>query len=111
MKDVQKLAFVLVKPLYLHVKDGIRVHCNTVVFFDIFCQAYFVLVFDVQKFLLGFLITISEPDLQVLAGQVPAVPNMVLILAVAAGVEVVQKLAVVEVGADIGLVRLEVEQV
>ena len=37
-------------------------------------------------FVLGFLITISEPDLQVLAGQVPAVPNMVLILAVAAGV-------------------------
>ena len=37
-------------------------------------------------FLLGFLITISEPDLQVLAGQVPAVPNMVLILAVAVGV-------------------------
>ena len=37
-------------------------------------------------FLLGFLITISEPDLQVLAGQVPAVPNMTLILAVAAGV-------------------------
>ena len=39
-------------------------------------------------FLLGFLITISEPDLQVLAGQVPAVPNMTLILAVAAGVGV-----------------------
>ena len=37
-------------------------------------------------FLLGFLITISEPDLQVLAGQVPAVPSMTLILAVAAGV-------------------------
>ena len=37
-------------------------------------------------FLLGFLITISEPDLQVLAGQVPAVPGMVLILSVAAGV-------------------------
>lgn len=37
-------------------------------------------------FLLGFIVTISEPDLQVLAGQVPAVPNMVLILAVAAGV-------------------------
>lgn len=27
------------------------------------------------SFLLGFLVTISEPDLQVLAGQVPAVPN------------------------------------
>ncbi len=39
-------------------------------------------------FLLGFLITISEPDLQVLAGQVPAVPNLTLILSVAAGVGV-----------------------
>ncbi len=37
-------------------------------------------------FTLGFIITISEPDLQVLAQQVPSVPNMVLILAVAAGV-------------------------
>lgn len=44
-------------------------------------------------FLLGFLITISEPDLQVLAGQVPAVPNLVLILAVAAGVGVFLVLA------------------
>lgn len=38
------------------------------------------------SFLLGFLVTISEPDLQVLAGQVPAVPNMVLIMSVACGV-------------------------
>lgn len=38
------------------------------------------------SFLLGFIVTISEPDLQVLAGQVPAVPNMVLILSVAVGV-------------------------
>lgn len=37
-------------------------------------------------FILGLVITISEPDLQVLAGQVPSVPNMVLILAVACGV-------------------------
>ena len=37
-------------------------------------------------FLLGFLITISEPDLQVLANQVQAVPNMVLIVTVAGGV-------------------------
>ena len=44
-------------------------------------------------FLLGFLITISEPDLQVLAGQVPAVPNMTLILSVAAGVGVFLVLA------------------
>ena len=37
-------------------------------------------------FILGFIITISEPDLQVLAGQVPSVSNMTLILAVAVGV-------------------------
>lgn len=38
------------------------------------------------SFILGIIITISEPDLQVLASQVPSVPNMVLILAVAIGV-------------------------
>ena len=37
-------------------------------------------------FFMGVLITVSEPDLQVLAEQVPAVPNWVLILTVAAGV-------------------------
>ena len=35
---------------------------------------------------MGIMITISEPDLQVLAEQVPGVPNMALILAVAVGV-------------------------
>ena len=44
-------------------------------------------------FLLGFIVTISEPDLQVLAGQVPAVPNMILILSVAFGVGVFLVLA------------------
>jgi len=37
-------------------------------------------------FVLGLLVTISEPDLQVLASQVPSVPNMTLIVAVAVGV-------------------------
>lgn len=37
-------------------------------------------------FLLGVLITIAEPDLQVLAEQVPSIPNMVLIWTVAIGV-------------------------
>lgn len=37
-------------------------------------------------FILGMLITIAEPDLQVLAQQVPAIPNMILIFAVATGV-------------------------
>lgn len=37
-------------------------------------------------FMLGFVITVSEPDLQVLAEQVPSIPNAVLILSVACGV-------------------------
>lgn len=36
--------------------------------------------------ILGFIITISEPDLQVLAEQVPSIPNKVLIFSVAGGV-------------------------
>ncbi len=38
------------------------------------------------SFILGVIITISEPDLQVLAELVPSVPNQALILAVAIGV-------------------------
>lgn len=38
------------------------------------------------SFILGIVITVSEPDLQVLAEQVPSIPNLVLILAVAFGV-------------------------
>lgn len=37
-------------------------------------------------FIIGVLITIAEPDLQVLAGQVPSIPNAVLIWTVAIGV-------------------------
>ena len=37
-------------------------------------------------FLIGAVITIAEPDLQVLAKQVPSVPDAVIILSVAAGV-------------------------
>ena len=36
--------------------------------------------------IIGVLITIAEPDLQVLAGQVPSIPNNVLIWTVAGGV-------------------------
>lgn len=45
------------------------------------------------SFLLGFIITISEPDLQVLANQVPSIPNSILILAVACGVGIFLVLA------------------
>lgn len=37
-------------------------------------------------FILGLVVTIAEPDLQVLAEQLPSVPNMTLILVVALGV-------------------------
>lgn len=37
-------------------------------------------------FVLGVLITIAEPDLTVLAEQVPAIPNLLLIISVAVGV-------------------------
>ena len=48
-------------------------------------------------FLLGFLITISEPDLQVLANQVASIPNNVLIWTVAVGVGVFLALAVLRI--------------
>lgn len=40
------------------------------------------------SFLIGVVVTMSEPDLQVLASQVPGIPNAVLVGAVAAGVGV-----------------------
>ena len=40
----------------------------------------------VLGFFLGILITVAEPDLQVLAGQVPSIPKLLLILSVAVGV-------------------------
>lgn len=40
----------------------------------------------VVGFLIGVIVTVSEPDLQVLAKQVPGVPNAVLVGAVAVGV-------------------------
>ena len=46
-------------------------------------------------FVLGFIITISEPDLQVLAEQVPSIPNYTLIIAV--GVALSVALAMVRV--------------
>ena len=49
-------------------------------------QSKNILLIVVLSFLLGVVITISEPDLQVLATQVPSVPNMTLILSVACGV-------------------------
>ena len=54
-------------------------------------------------FVLGALITVAEPDLQVLAEQVPAVPNMTLILTVAVGVGIFLVIALLRVRLQIPL--------
>lgn len=58
------------------------------------------------SFVLGVIITISEPDLQVLAAQVPSVPNMVLILAVALGVGIFLVIALMRMLFGIALPHL-----
>ncbi|MCL2165437.1 MAG: DUF1538 domain-containing protein, partial [Oscillospiraceae bacterium] len=48
-------------------------------------------------FFLGFMVTVAEPDLHVLAGQIPAVPNVIIICAVAIGVGVFLVIALLRV--------------
>lgn len=57
-------------------------------------------------FLVGMTITIAEPDLQVLAGQVTSVPNLMLILTVAIGVGIFLVLSLVRLFFNISLSRL-----
>ena len=54
-------------------------------------------------FSMGAIITISEPDLQVLAGQVPSIPNHILILTVAVGVGIFLAMAIVRILFQINL--------
>ena len=57
-------------------------------------------------FVMGAIITISEPDLQVLAEQVPSVPNMALIWTVAVGVGIFLAVAVIRIKFGIDLSKL-----
>lgn len=54
-------------------------------------------------FILGFFITVSEPDLQVLAQQVPTIPNMMLIICVGIGVGIFLSLALIRNKKEISL--------
>lgn len=54
-------------------------------------------------FSMGAIITISEPDLQVLAGQVPSIPNLTLILTVAVGVGIFLAVAILRILFQINL--------
>ena len=56
--------------------------------------------------ILGVIITVSEPDLQVLAQQVPSIPNLVIILAVAIGVGVFLVVALLRMLFGISLGRM-----
>ena len=58
------------------------------------------------SFLLGVMITISEPDLQVLAALVPSIPNTVIILAVAVGVGIFLVLALIRILFGISLAKM-----
>ncbi|MBQ8729623.1 MAG: DUF1538 domain-containing protein, partial [Lachnospiraceae bacterium] len=62
-----------------------------------------VFVIVLISFIMGFVITISEPDLQVLAQQVPSIPNMTLILAVALGVAIFLVLAILRMLLNVAL--------
>lgn len=64
------------------------------------------LVVILVSFVMGFVITISEPDLQVLAQQVPSIPNMTLILAVALGVAIFLVIAILRMLLSIPLSSL-----
>jgi len=64
------------------------------------------LVVILVSFVMGFVITISEPDLQVLAQQVPSIPNTTLILAVALGVAIFLVIAILRMLLSIPLSSL-----
>ena len=63
-------------------------------------------VIIVLAFVLGVIITISEPDLQVLAELIPSIPNMTLILAVAIGVGLFLVVAILRMLIGIALPHL-----
>ncbi len=51
----------------------------------------------VISLIMGIIITVAEPDLQILSNQVPAIPNITIILTVALGVGIFLALAVIRI--------------
>lgn len=60
-------------------------------------------VVAIIAFLMGVIITVAEPDLHVLAGQVPAIDNYVLILTVAIGVGISLVVAIIRIMLKVNL--------
>jgi len=69
-------------------------------------QSRNLLLIIILAFLLGLIITISEPDLQVLARLVPSIPNMTIIMAVAVGVGIFLVVAILRMLFSIPLAPL-----
>lgn len=69
-------------------------------------QSRKVMLIVILAFILGVIITISEPDLQVLAELVPSIPNMTIILAVAIGVGIFLVVAILRMLLKIPLAPL-----
>lgn len=57
-------------------------------------------------FVMGFIITISEPDLMVLAEQVPDIPQRALIFTVAAGVGIFLAIAILRIIFQVSLAKM-----
>ncbi len=51
----------------------------------------------ISAFILGTMITVAEPDLQVLANQIPGIPNSTLVLTVAIGVGIFLVVAILRI--------------
>lgn len=60
------------------------------------------------SFVIGIIITIAEPDLQILAGQISEIKNMVLILTVSVGVGIFLMIALLRIllGINLGVILL-----
>lgn len=58
------------------------------------------------SFAMGFIITMAEPDVQVLAGLVASVPNIVLVLTVSCGVGIFLVLAIIRILLKISLSKM-----
>lgn len=71
-----------------------------------FTKAKKLWVVVIACFLLGFIITVAEPDLQVLAAQVSAIPSNVLIFTVAVGVGIFLVIALLRILFRVSLAKL-----
>ena len=56
MENVHQLTLVLMKSLNLYIKNRVWINVNAVVLLNVLSQTYFILIFNIQEFLLAFLI-------------------------------------------------------